>query len=194
MKQKKRDLKIKAQQSNIALLDSRNSQKNQLLLFGSLGLFLIFGIIVMARSRNEAKRRQKMNEEFSQNLINAQEEERTRVARELHDSVGQKLMLLSKQTKKIGNPEMVSLAGSTLDELRTISKGLHPATLDKFGVTAAIVSMINEVDANTNIFFTNEIENIDNLLSKEASLHFFRILQEILNNLFADNQLCKLLQ
>ncbi|MFT5436762.1 MAG: signal transduction histidine kinase [Ulvibacter sp.] len=179
----KRDLKIKAQQSDIALLDSRNSQKSQLLLFGGLGLFLIFGLIVMARSINEAKRRQRMNKEFSQNLINAQEEERTRVARELHDSVGQKLMLLTKQTKKLGNPEMESLAGSTLDELRSISKGLHPAALDKLGITAAIVSMVNEVDANTNIFFTNEIENIDNLLSKEGSLHFFRILQEILNNM-----------
>jgi signal transduction histidine kinase len=179
----KRDLKIKAQQSDIALLDSRNRQKNQLLLFGSLGLFLIFGLIVMARSIKEAKHRQRMNREFSQNLINAQEEERTRVARELHDSVGQKLMLLTKQTKMIGNPEMEMLAGSTLDELRSISKGLHPAALDKLGITAAIVSMINEVDANTNIFFTNEIENIDNLLSKEDSLHFFRILQEILTNM-----------
>jgi signal transduction histidine kinase len=179
----KRDLKIRAQQSDIALLDARNSQKNQLFIFVSLGLFLIFGLIVMARSRNGAKQRQRMNEVFSQDLINAQEEERTRVARELHDSVGQKLILLSKQTKKIGNPEMESLAGSTLDELRSISKGLHPVALDKLGITAAIVSMINEVDANTNTFFTNEIENIDNLLSKEASLHFFRILQEILNNM-----------
>jgi signal transduction histidine kinase len=179
----KRDLKIKAQQSDISLLDARNRHKNQLLLFGTLGLFLIFSLIVMARSINETKQRQRMNKEFSQNLINAQEDERIRVARELHDSVGQKLMLLTKQTKKIGNPEMELLAGSTLNELRSISKGLHPAALDELGVTAAIVSMINEVDANTNIFFTNEIENIDNLLSKEASLHFFRILQEILNNM-----------
>jgi signal transduction histidine kinase len=179
----KRDLKIRAQQSDIALLDARNSKNNQLLISVSLGLFLIFGLIVMAGLINQIKHRQRMNEEFSQNLLNAQEEERTRVARELHDSVGQKLMLLTKQTKKIGNPEMESLAGSTLDELRSISRGLHPAAFDKFGITAAIVSMINEVDANTNIFFTNEIENIDTLLSKEASLHFFRILQEILNNM-----------
>ena len=179
----KRDLKIKAQQSDIALLDARNRVKNQMLLLGSLGFVFFFGLIVFVRSRNAAKRRQIMQTEFSQGLINAQEEERTRVARELHDGVGQKLMLLTKQTKSTGNTDMESLAGNTLEELRAISRGLHPATLDKLGVTAAIITMINEVDSNTNIFFTNEIENIDNILSKEASLHLYRILQEILTNM-----------
>lgn len=116
-------------------------------------------------------------------MIQAQEEERTRVARELHDSVGQKLMLLTKKTKSTGNTDMESLAETTLDELRSISRGLHPSTMEKLGVTAAITSLINEVDANTDIFFTNEIENIDNALTKEASLHLYRIIQEVLNNM-----------
>jgi signal transduction histidine kinase len=179
----KRDAKILSQKSDILLLDARNKVKSQLLLFGGLGLLLVFGIIVLARSRNEANKRQKMQEGFAQDLINAQEEERTRVARELHDSVGQKLMLLTKQTKTAGNSEMELLAGSTLEELRSISRGLHPATLEKLGVTGAIKAMINEIDANSNIFFTNEIENIDDLLPKESSLHLYRILQEVLNNM-----------
>lgn len=179
----KRDLKIQEQQANIALLDAKNKRSNQLLLFGGLGLLLIFGVIVLARSRNAARRRQNMQIAFSQDLINAQEEERTRIARELHDSVGQKIMLLAKQTKTFGNHNMQSLATNTLDELRTISRGLHPATLDRLGLTAAIITMINEVDAHTNIFFTNEIDTIDLYLPKEASLHLYRILQEILNNM-----------
>lgn len=179
----KRDAKIEAQKMDIALLDAKTRIQNQLLLFGGIGLLTVFGSVILFRSRNAAKKRQKMQEDFSQNLIKAQEEERTRVARELHDSVGQKLMLLTKQTKTLGNLEMGSLADNTLDELRSISRGLHPATLEKLGVTAAIKSMINEVDANTNIFFTNEIAEIDNLLSKESSLHLYRILQEVLNNM-----------
>ena len=179
----KRDLRIKAQESDIALLDSKNKVKNQWLLFGGLGLLSIFAVVFLARARNGARRRQKLNEKFSRDLINAQEEERTRVARELHDSVGQKLMLLTKQTKSIGNEKMESLAGDTLEELRSISRGLHPATLERLGVTAAIKSMINEVDSSTPIFFTNEIDNIDDLLSKDASLHLYRIFQEVLNNM-----------
>lgn len=179
----KRDLKISAQESDIVLLATRNKAKNQLLLFGGLGLLGLFGFVLLLRSRNFARKKQKLQEDFSRGLIQAQEEERTRVARELHDSVGQKLMLLTKKTKAVGNSEMESLAGNTLDELRSISRGLHPATLERLGVTAAIRSMINEVDANTNIFFTNEIEDIDNDLSKEASLHLYRIIQEVLNNM-----------
>ncbi len=129
------------------------------------------------------KRERKRNELYTHNLIKAQEDERTRVARELHDSVGQKLMLLTKKTKATGNPEMEFLACNTLEELRTISRGLHPATLERLGPTVAIRNMVDEVDANTTIFFTHEIEDIDIFLSKEASLHLYRIIQEVLNNM-----------
>jgi two-component sensor histidine kinase len=139
------------------------------------------GVLLFIYYRNEAER--KRNETYTHNLIKAQEEERTRVARELHDSVGQKLMLLTKKTKTAGNQEMELLASNTLDELRTISRGLHPATLERLGPTAAIKNMIDEVDNNTNIFFTHEIDNIDALISKEASLHLYRIIQEVLNNM-----------
>jgi signal transduction histidine kinase len=131
--------------------------------------------------RNKAE--QKRNETYTHNLIKAQEEERTRVARELHDSVGQKLMLLTKKTKTTGNQEMESLASNTLEELRAISRGLHPATLERLGPTVAIRNMVDEVDTNTNIFFTHEIEDIDAFLSREASLHLYRIIQEVLNNM-----------
>ncbi|WP_313112465.1 sensor histidine kinase [Aequorivita sediminis] len=147
----------------------------------SLLTFISLGVFIFIFYKN--KREQKRNEIYTHNLIKAQERERIRVARELHDSVGQKLMLLTKKTKSYGSIEMETLAGNTLDELRTISRGLHPATLEKLGPTAAIVKLINEVDDNTNIFFTHEIEDIDSLLSKDASLHLYRIIQEVLNNM-----------
>jgi signal transduction histidine kinase len=179
----KRDLKIEAQKADIALLDSQNKIKKQWMLFGGIGLLILFGGIMLQRSYNFAKKKQKLQEVFSQNLINAQEEERTRVARDLHDSVGQKLMLLTKKTVATGNQEMQTLANSTLDELRSISRGLHPATIERLGVTSAIKSLINEVDANTNIFFTTEIENLDALVNEEIALHLYRIIQESLNNM-----------
>ena len=78
---------------------------------------------------------------------------------------------------------MESLAGKTLEELRSISRGLHPPTLNDFGITQTIINLINEIDEHSSIFFTNEIENIDDVLSKETSLHLYRIFQEILNNM-----------
>jgi len=184
----KRDATIASQQKDIQLLDATNRIKNQWMIVGAMALLSIFGFILFMRSRTSAKKRQQMQEVFSQDLIKAQEEERTRVARDLHDSVGQKLMLLTKQTKTHGDTALQSLAGSTLEELRNISRGLHPATIEKLGVTAAIETMVNEVDANSSIFFTNEIENIDALLSREDALHLYRIIQEVLGNMVKHSQ------
>lgn len=144
-------------------------------------LFVSISVLLYILYKNKAS--QKRNEAYTHNLLKAQEDERIRVARELHDSVGQKLMLLTKKTKTIGNSEMESLAGNTLEELRSISRGLHPANLEKLGATAAIRTLIDEVDANTDIFFSYEIDNIDHLLSKEDALHLYRIIQEVLNNM-----------
>ncbi|MCT8339640.1 sensor histidine kinase [Flavobacteriaceae bacterium TK19130] len=179
----KRDATIEAQQDDIALLDAENRLKNQWIVFGGIGLLLSFGGVLLFRSRRSAEKKRMMQERFSQDLIKAQEEERTRVARELHDSVGQKLMLLTKRTKSSGDPDMETLAGTTLEELRSISRGLHPAALERLGVTRAIESLVNEVDANTPIFFTNEIDNIDDAIPTTEALHLYRIVQEVLSNM-----------
>jgi len=179
----KKDYKIKEQKENISLLDAQNKVKSQWLIFNSTGLLSFFLFVLLIRSRNSAKRSQKLQESFSQQLITTQEQERTRVARELHDSVGQKLMLLTKKTKMVENSDLAKLSENTLEELRAISRGLYPPMIEGSGLTIAIESMINEVDAHTNLFFTNDIENIDNLLKKEDALHVYRIMQEVLNNI-----------
>jgi signal transduction histidine kinase len=124
-----------------------------------------------------------LQEQFSQDLIKGQEEERSRLARELHDSVGQKLMLLSKTTKKLGSENAEQLASSTLEEVRSISRGLHPSNLERLGLTTAINALVYDINANTDLFFTENIENVDNLLSKEYELHLYRIIQESLSNI-----------
>lgn len=179
----KRDLKIKEQKENISLLDARNKVKNQWLIFTSTGLISFFAFILLIRSINSAKKRQKSEEIYAQNLIMTQEKERVRLARELHDGVGQKLMLLTKRTKMYTDLDLISLSESTLDELRTISQAIHPPAIEALGLTAALEAMINGVDKHTAIFFTNDIENIDNVLSEESELHLYRIIQEVLNNI-----------
>lgn len=178
----KRDLTIQNQTSNIALLDSKNAVKNQWLLFGGLGLLSIFGFVTISRSRNSANKRQKLQEKFTQDIINTQEDERTRLALELHDSVGQQLMLLTRKLKGVDNMEYSNLADDTLTNLRAISQGLYPITLERFGFTAAIEYLVNELDENTDEFFTLEIENTDKLITKDKALHLYRMLQETLNN------------
>lgn len=179
----KRDLTIQAQEDSILLLDAENKLKNQYLLFGGLGLLAIFGFIIIIRSRNYLKKKEQLQVAFTQNIMNAQEEERTRLALELHDGVGQQLMLLTRKTKAIADTSLVNLATDTLSNLRTISHGLHPMVLERFGFTAAIEDLINDVDENSNIFFTVEIIKVDDFINKKQALHLYRMFQEIINNM-----------
>ena len=178
----KRDLTIQNQNSNIALLDSKNKQKNQWLLFGGLGLIVGFGFVTNVRSRRYAKRKQKLQELFTQDIINAQEQERTRLAFELHDSVGQQLMLLTRKLKTIEDQAFENLAIDTLANLRAISQGLYPAALERLGFTAAVEDLVNELDENSEMFFTLEIEHTNLLITKDKTLHLYRMLQEAINN------------
>lgn len=179
----KRDYKIADQTSEISLLDAKNKINRQWMLFGGIGLLVLFAFIYLTRSRKFAVSKQELQEQFSQDLINEQEKERSRLARELHDSVGQKLMLLSKQTKNSGNENTQKLADNTLEEIRSISRGLHPSNLERLGLTEAINALVYSINANTDLFFTDEIENIDHILPRESELHLYRIIQEALSNI-----------
>ena len=179
----KRDHQIENQQASIGLLNLENKNKRQFIIFGSIGLVIFFSLVIVLRSRKNLKERQAVQEAFSQNLISAREEERTTVARDLHDSVGQKLMLLTKITRTNKNNELETLSSSSLEELRTVLRGLHPPAIKDLGITKAIEALVNEVDSHTDIFFTNDIENIDNILSNDNALHLYRIIQESLNNI-----------
>lgn len=180
---KTKDATIRSQKKDIDLLDAQNKVKTQWILFGGISLIGIFISILLLRSMNAARRRQFLQEKFSQDLIKTQEGERTRLARELHDSVGQKLMLLTKKTKDEKNSELNLLAESILEEIRNVSRALHPSTVERLGVTGAIRALVNEIDASCNILFMNDIDVVDGYLSEEKALHLFRIVQEVLNNM-----------
>lgn len=148
-----------------------------------IALIALFSIIYLFRSRKFARVKQNLQEKFSQDLVNEQENERSRLAMELHDSVGQKLMLLTKKTKMIQDEDMEVLANGTLEELRSISRGLYPAVLNRFGFSKAVTTMCDEMDSNTELFFTVDVEHVDAYVSKDKAIHLYRIIQECLNNI-----------
>ena len=171
------------QQNDIGHQISEKTINNQWVIFIVISMMGITISILLLRSMNAAKRRQLLQEKFSQDLIQTQENERTRLARELHDGVGQKLMLLTKKVKGEKDPELIILAENILEEIRSVSRALHPSIVERLGVTGAIRVLVDEVDASSNILFISEIDEIDGMISNESSLHLYRIVQEVLNNL-----------
>jgi signal transduction histidine kinase len=138
------------------------------------------------------KQSKKKQIEFSNKLIESQEAERKRIAAELHDSLGQNLLIVNnelqqlKQNPKVrdeGIEEITSLVKDSINEVREISHNLHPHMLDRLGLTKAIEAMVNKMSHATDIQFELKLDNIDQLLPKKSEIHFYRIIQEATNNI-----------
>lgn len=132
---------------------------------------------------------------FSQQLIQSQESERKRIAAELHDSIGQSLILIKNKVlllrKGIGEPEKVERhvkdltesVTQTINEIRSISYALRPFQLDMLGLTQSVQSLADEVAEASGIHITVDIDNIDGLFPKPNEINLYRIIQECLNNI-----------
>jgi len=164
-------------------LASESEAKNQFILFSGVSLLSVFLLISVYKSRNSEKKEKKLQEQFSQGLLQSQEKERTRIARELHDSVGQQLTLIKIKAQNIEEAEITALTDNALNEVRSISRGLYPPLLKELGLTESVQQLINEYDAQTDLFFTMDIGTIDAYFTENTTLNFYRLIQECLTNI-----------
>ena len=131
---------------------------------------------------------------LSERILTAHEEERARLSRELHDGVAQSLQALRLKTKIIRSKgksdpdglfdQLGDLAvdvGNTLEELRTVSRDLRPATLANMRLDEALEWYAHEIDAQTGVAVKVE-SALDVELSKRTTEHLYRICQEAVIN------------
>lgn len=122
--------------------------------------------------------------DLSRRLIDAQDAERRRIAGELHDGVGQDMLVIANRIKRLddGDGELVELANRTISELRSVAHGLHPNKLDRLGLAAAVEATVNDIADTSEISAVCHIDDVDGLLSKAAELHVYRVVQEATSN------------
>ncbi len=130
-----------------------------------------------------------LERETKKNLLNAQEAERERIARDIHDGIGPLLTTVRLKINAMQQPvhlkqELLELIDSTLNELRSVSRNLMPAVLMDFGPGEALAMLVDDLRKNTNITFhyLNELETVNSNLEKEIGIAVYRICQEALNN------------
>jgi len=140
------------------------------------------------------KLERKTHEEFTRLLLNTQERERKRLASELHDGMGQNLLVIKNNAllclKTPGLPQNIieklnsisDISSSTLSDVRSISHNLRPVELDRFGLTEAINSAIEKVKDSVDFTLKSNVENIDSIFENEMEISIYRIVQESLNN------------
>lgn len=136
-----------------------------------------------------------MQQAFSQQLIESQEGERKRIASEIHDSLGQYLLvvknsaLLGIRMAGDGSPiheqfdEISTRASQALEEARRIAHHLRPSNLDELGLKDALEFLIETVAGSSEIRFSAEIDPVDGVFSKEAEMSLYRIAQEGVSNI-----------
>ncbi|MAO10256.1 MAG: hypothetical protein CMC07_05080 [Flavobacteriaceae bacterium] len=178
----KKEKKLVEKNTNIQLLEKDNENFKKIVFFSSLALVLTFGLILLYRNQRYLKSNKELQEKFSQKLLVSQEIERKRISKDLHDGLGQRLLLIKNKIVG-GDDDTKKMVDDAIDEVRTISRDLHPFQLQEMGITKAIEYTLTQIDENTTLFISSEIDNIDNLFTKEQEVNIYRIVQETLNNI-----------
>ncbi len=160
---------------------------------GALLLVFVSGLWINFRERTLADAALKR---LTQRIIDAQEEERGRVARELHDSISQILVSvryaldLAQRRLARGDPSAgesldkgISSLTTAIQEVRRISRDLRPGTLDDLGLGPALKALTSEFSERTGIMSELETVVFRNRLDEDAKIALFRIAQEALTNI-----------
>ena len=167
-------------------------------------LFLPFAIVIIIaletnwrkKQREITEEREKERQSYMAQILKAQEDERGRIARELHDETTQELLVLANRTQKlvsilneIRNREGIEQAEWIRDkilnlseDLREISHDLRPGILDNAGLVPALEWLTDRLHQETNIDARLIVDGKAIELLSETEIHIFRLVQEALNN------------
>ncbi len=156
----------------------------------------VFRVTGLAEDITEDKLAEESLHQLSIRLLQAQDEERQRIACELHDSTAQKLAALKMNLGRL-EEEMPRLSGmmkkvlgdsfdiaeACSQEIRTISYLLHPPLLDELGLAVALRSYVNGFSKRSGIQVSLKLPRKKERLPPETELTLFRVVQESLGNI-----------
>lgn len=167
--------------------------------FQLIVLFCVAGLVWFGwRYRvGQLERTQAVQQAFSSQLIASQETERKRIAAELHDSLGQRLVLIKNlalflwqaqdkdQNGKLARwaEEISAETALAIEETRQISYDLRPYQLERLGLTKALESLIRKTSSASGVPCVMDLNNIDDALPEHLRINFYRVVQECLNNI-----------
>jgi PAS domain S-box-containing protein len=155
---------------------------------------IIRNISERKRSEDALRESEKHLRYLSSQLLSSQETERKRIAAELHDGLGQALMVSKMRLRTIekslpaGEPEkecedLLKYLDEVIEDVRRLSHDLMPPALEDLGLRAALQHLLDEFAKYSGIRLSRDLDDLQALFSLEKQLIIYRIFQECLNNI-----------
>jgi len=141
----------------------------------------LIGTVRSVRDISEKKSAEEALARAKRKLVRVQEQERARIARELHDDIGQRLALLTIGLTGVSE-ELQTQASEIAADLQSLSHELHPSKIEVVGVVAGMRVFCSEFALQHQFDIDFQATDITRQLSSNISLNLFRILQEALHN------------
>jgi two-component system, NarL family, sensor kinase len=173
-----------AKEQQIALQKKTILNKNAtiaLLISGLIGFILLSFALTLIRKQRILKQEKQNSQLYTKQLLEKTEEERKRIASDLHDSVSHELLSLknSFEQKSEATDKKID---TIINDIRIISRNLHPVMFDKIGLKASIEQLTERVQTVNNFMVTADIA-YSNSLPPSDELQVYRIIQETLSNI-----------
>ena len=189
---------------NAELKAKEAKQKQQLYIF--LGVVLLILILVIfffyKRKLAEKERATQLEKQRFKAVIEAEEKERVRIAKELHDGLGQVLSTAKLNVAGLeGNVDKedevlvsnsMSLIDDAVNEVRSISHNMMPVALTSLGLTSALEQLIKKINESGLLVVESKFNNLENRLDSSTEIAVYRVIQEVLNNMIKHSKANKI--
>jgi signal transduction histidine kinase len=184
----KKELEILTKNLQIGSIKSLNKARIRLYISIILSLVVLSVLLFLWKNLQHQKKKKQLQSRFSQELLKNQETERTRISKDLHDGLGQSLLLIKNKVALSKDTSTGELLDTAISELRSIARSLHSMQLEKLGLSKAANHLLDQIDTETKIFVSSEIQDLKGILKKDQELQLYRILQESINTVIKHSE------
>lgn len=179
------------------------------LLLAGIIIILLSSFAVIQRNKRKVQAEKdaaliRERDRGTQAVFTAQEEERKRISKDLHDGVGQQLSGIKMAFQKLGKelkhqvPErsqeidkLSEIISESADEVRSISHQMMPKALSQFGLVEALEDLLNKAFSLSEIEYQFEYFGITERFKEQIEISLYRIVQELVNNIIKHSQATK---
>lgn len=185
------EARFDTQKKNLTITSQGNELRqrrtlNWLLALATLAALLLAFVFTLRLQLRMSRRETRLRQQFTSSLLTATEEERGRIATELHDGINHDLLGL-KNNLGADKASLEVQVDGIINSVRLLSRNLHPVMLDKIGLARSIAHLCEQAMTGGQLFATCDV-SYDGQLPPEGELQLYRIIQESLTNILRHAQ------